>query len=100
MGARPPGLFQMSAMGDRRIPQMSVLAATPDRATVVRAVCAREWREALGNRLLVGMTLLPPIVILFTGVLAVAAAANNPPRHPDGQALFAGSPPAAGYLPR
>lgn len=90
----------MSAIGDRRIPQISALAATPDRATVVRAVCAREWREALGNRLLVGMTLLPPIVILFTGVLAVAAAAINPPSDRDVQALYAAAPAAAGLEPR
>ena len=77
-----------------------MLAATPDRATVVRAVCAREWREALGNRLLVGMTLLPPIVILFTGVLAVAAAAINPPSDRDVQALYAAAPAAAGLEPR
>jgi len=48
------------------------LARTPERGTLVRAVCVREWREALGNRLLVAMTLLPPIVILAAGIGAVA----------------------------
>ena len=43
------------------------LARTPERGALVRAVCVREWREALGNRLLVAMTLLPPIVILAAG---------------------------------
>ena len=32
----------------------AVLAASPTRPTLVRAVCVREWREALGNKLLVG----------------------------------------------
>ena len=53
----------------------AVLAVTPARPTLVRAVCVREWREALGNKLLVGMTLLPPVVILVAGITAVAAAA-------------------------
>ena len=79
---------------------MSVLAGTPDRITVLRAICAREWREALGNKLLVGMTLLPPIVILGTGVLAFAAAAINPPSDRDVQALYAAAPAAAGLEPR
>ena len=34
------------------------VARRPDRRTLVRAVCVREWREALSNKLLVGMTLL------------------------------------------
>src|SRR5581483_3953510 len=54
---------------------LAVVARHPDRATLVRAVCIREWKEALGNRLLVGMTLLPPVVILAAGIVAVAAAA-------------------------
>jgi hypothetical protein len=45
---------------------MSTLA-TADRG-VVRAVCFREWRESLDNRLLVGMTVLPPLVILIAGI--------------------------------
>jgi len=51
---------------------MSTLATTADRGTIVRAVCVREWRESLGNRLLVGMTVLPPLVILIAGIGAVA----------------------------
>ena len=61
----------------------AIVAASPARPTLVRAVCVREWREALGNKLLVGMTLLPPVVILATGVLAVGAAAINPPSERD-----------------
>src|SRR5207248_896443 len=59
------------------------IARRPERATLVRAVCVREWREALGNKLLVGMTLLPPVVILAAGIIAVAAAAVNPPSERD-----------------
>src|SRR5213594_59029 len=80
--------------------QMTVIARTPERTTLVRAVCVREWREAIGNKLLVGMTLLPPVVILGTGVLAVAAAAINPPSERDIQALYAAAPAAAGLEPR
>jgi len=50
---------------------VSTLATTADRGTIVRAVCVREWRESLGNRLLVGMTILPPLVILAVGVWLV-----------------------------
>jgi hypothetical protein len=78
----------------------AVLAATPDRPTLVRAVCVREWREALGNKLLVGMTLLPPIVILIAGIGAVAAAAVNPPSDKDVQALYASAPAVAGLDPK
>ena len=79
----------------------AVIAPTaPDRPTVMRAVCAREWREALSNKLLVGMTLLPPVVILATGVLAVAAAAVNPPSDRDVQALYSAAPGAAGLDPK
>jgi ABC-2 type transport system permease protein len=78
----------------------AVLAAAPARPTLVRAVCVREWREALGNKLLVGMTLLPPVVILFAGIGAVAAAAVNPPSDRDVQALYAAAPAVAGLDPK
>jgi ABC-2 type transport system permease protein len=78
---------------------LTVRAAPPAPGTLVRAVCIREWREALGNKLLVGMTLLPPIVILGTGVLAVAAAAINPPSERDIQALYSAAPAARGLDP-
>ena len=78
----------------------SVIARRPDRATLVRAVCVREWREALSNRLLVGMTLLPPIVILAAGIVAVAAAAVNPPSERDVQALYAAAPAVQGLDPK
>ena len=71
---------------------MVALARTPERGTLVRAVCVREWREALGNRLLVAMTLLPPLVILAAGIGAVAAAAANPPSDRDVQAMYAAAP--------
>lgn len=58
---------------------MSTLARTADRGTIVRVVCVREWRESLGNRLLVGMTIFPPLVILAAGIAAVATAALVPP---------------------
>ena len=74
-------------------------ARTPERGALVRAVCIREWREALGNRLLVAMTLLPPVVILAAGIGAVAAAAANPPSDRDIQALYAAAPGAAGLDP-
>jgi ABC-2 type transport system permease protein len=76
------------------------LARTPERGALVRAVCVREWREALGNKLLVGMTLLPPIVILASGIGAVAAAAANPPSDRDVQALYAAAPAVAGLDPK
>ena len=76
-----------------------VIARRPDRATLVRAVCVREWREALANRLLVGMTLLPPVVILAAGIAAVAAAAVNPPSERDVQALYAAAPAVQGLDP-
>ena len=79
---------------------MSIVATSPTRQTLVQAVCVREWREALGNKLLVGMTLLPPVVILATGVLAVAAAAINPPSDRDVQALYAAAPAVVGLDPR
>jgi len=58
---------------------MSVTATIPSRWTIVRTICFREWKESLGNRLLVGMTLLPPIVILAAGIGAVGTAAIYPP---------------------
>ena len=79
---------------------MTVLAMAPARPTLVRAVCVREWREALGNKLLVGMTLLPPVVILIAGIGAVAAAAVNPPSDRDVQALYAAAPAVAGLDPK
>ena len=78
----------------------AVLAVSPARPTLVRAVCVREWREALGNKLLVGMTLLPPVVILIAGIGAVAAAAVNPPSDRDVQALYAAAPAVAGLDPK
>ena len=77
-----------------------VVARRPDRGTLIRAVCVREWREALTNRLLVGMTLLPPIVILAAGIVAVAAAAVNPPSERDVQALYAAAPAVVGLDPK
>ncbi|HEY3127445.1 MAG TPA: ABC transporter permease subunit, partial [Candidatus Limnocylindria bacterium] len=76
------------------------LARTPERGTLVRAVCVREWREALGNRLLVAMTLLPPVVILAAGIGAVAAAAVNPPSDRDVQAMYAAAPAVVGLDPK
>jgi ABC-2 type transport system permease protein len=76
------------------------LARTPDRPTLVRAVCVREWKEALGNKLLVGMTLLPPVVILMAGIVAVVAAAANPPSERDVQALYAAAPAVVGLDPK
>jgi len=79
---------------------IGVVAASPARPTLVRAVCVREWREALGNKLLVGMTLLPPVVILLAGIGAVAAAAVNPPSDKDIQALYSAAPAVAGLDPK
>src|SRR5580765_655134 len=79
---------------------MTVLAMSPTRPTLLRAVCVREWREAVGNKLLVGMTLLPPVVILIAGIAAVAAAAVNPPSDRDVQALYASAPAVAGLDPK
>ncbi|HEY7624873.1 MAG TPA: ABC transporter permease subunit [Candidatus Limnocylindria bacterium] len=79
---------------------MTILAATPTRPTLIRAVCAREWREALGNKLLVGMTLLPPVVILAAGIGAVIAAAANPPSDRDVQALYSAAPAVQGLDPK
>ena len=36
---------------------MSVTATMPSRRTIVRSICLREWKESLGNRLLVGMSM-------------------------------------------
>jgi ABC-2 type transport system permease protein len=79
---------------------VSILAIAPTRPTLVRAVCVREWREALGNKLLVGMTLLPPVVILAAGIAAVAAAAVNPPSDRDVQALYSAAPAVQGLDPK
>ena len=76
------------------------IARQPQRVDLVRAVCIREWREALGNKLLVGMTLLPPAVILFAGIVAVGAAAVNPPSDRDVQALYAAAPAVQGLDPK
>jgi len=76
------------------------IARRPDRPALVRAVCVREWREALANKLLVGMTLLPPFVILAAGITAVAAAAVNPPSERDVQALYAAAPAVQGMDPK
>src|SRR5437899_5303928 len=79
---------------------IAVVAASPARPTIVRAVCVREWREALGNRLLVGMTVLPPLVILAVGILAVATAALVPPSERDVAALYAAAPAVTGLDPK
>jgi ABC-2 type transport system permease protein len=76
------------------------LARQPERLDLIRAVCVREWKEALGNKLLVGMTLLPPVVILGAGITAVAAAAVNPPSDRDVQALYAAAPAVQGLDPK
>lgn len=76
------------------------VAKPPDRRTLIRAVCVREWREAASNKLLVGMTLLPPLVILAAGIVAVAAAAVNPPSERDVQALYAAAPAVADLDPK
>ncbi|MBU6424572.1 MAG: ABC transporter permease subunit, partial [Chloroflexi bacterium] len=78
---------------------MTVVAGRATRGTIVEAVCAREWHEALGNKLLVGMTLFPPLVILAAGILAVYVAALYPPSAKDVQALYASAPAAAGLDP-
>lgn len=74
-------------------------ALTVSRGAVLSAVCAREWREAAGNKLLVGMTLLPPLVILAVGIFAVAAAAIYPPSEGDLRAIYAAAPAVAGLDP-
>ncbi|HET8568223.1 MAG TPA: ABC transporter permease subunit [Candidatus Limnocylindria bacterium] len=76
------------------------LAMAPDRATVVRAICVREWRESIGNKLLVGMTLLPPVVILAAGIGAVWAAAIYPPSERDVAALYSAAPAMRGLDPK
>jgi len=76
------------------------LARTPERGTIVRTICVREWREALTNRLLVGMTFLPPAVILVVGIALVAVAARNPPSERDVQAIYAAAPATVGLDPK
>ena len=78
---------------------MTMLAGRATRGTIIASVCAREWREALGNKLLVGMTLFPPVVILAAGVVAVAAAARFPPSERDLRAIYAAAPAVAGLDP-
>ncbi len=77
----------------------ATLARSPERGAIVRAICVREWREAAGNKLLVGMTFLPPVVILAVGILLVAVAARNPPSVKDVQAIYAAAPATAGLDP-
>ncbi len=77
-----------------------IVATHPERAVVLRTICVREWREALGNRLLVGMTLLPPVVILLAGIVAVATAAIYPPSERDVQAIYAAAPAVVGLDPK
>lgn len=77
-----------------------MLAGRASRGTVVASVCAREWREARGNKLLVGMTLFPPLVILAAGVFAVAAAAIYPPSEKDLRAIYAAAPAVVGLDPK
>lgn len=78
---------------------MSAVVARPSRQTVLGAVCVREWREALGNKLLVGMTLFPPVIILAVGVIAVAAARVYPPSQGDLRAIYAAAPAVVGLDP-
>jgi ABC-2 type transport system permease protein len=66
---------------------------------VISAVVLHEWRESLGNRLLLGMTFLPPAAILAAGILAIVAAAANPPSERDVQALYAAAPAVRGLDP-
>src|SRR5213593_4753565 len=96
---RPEDLARVRAIPGVRDARLEI-GARPDRPTLVRAVCVREWREALGNKLLVGMTLLPPVIILAAGIVAVAAAAVNPPSDRDVQALYASAPAVAGLDPK
>lgn len=77
----------------------ATLARPATRGTIVASVCTREWREALGNKLLVGMTLFPPLVILGAGIVAVWAAALNPPSQKDLQAIYAAAPAVVGLDP-
>jgi ABC-2 type transport system permease protein len=79
---------------------VTVLARQASRGTIIGAVCAREWREALGNKLLVGMTLAPPLVILVSGIFAVAAAAIYPPSERDLRAIYAAAPAVVGLDPK
>ena len=76
------------------------LAAQASRTTIIGSVCVREWREAAGNKLLVGFTLLPPIVILAAGIGAVWAAALNPPNENDLRAIYAAAPAVQGLDPK
>ncbi|OGO73091.1 MAG: hypothetical protein A3G84_08395 [Chloroflexi bacterium RIFCSPLOWO2_12_FULL_71_12] len=79
---------------------MTVLAGRASRQTIVGTVCVREWREAIGNKLLVGMTLFPPLIILVSGIFAVAAASLYPPSERDLRAIYAAAPAVAGLDPK
>ena len=79
---------------------MTVVTGDASRSAIIGAVCGREWREAAGNKLLVGMTLLPPIVILVAGIAAVWAAALNPPNENDLRAIYAAAPAVQGLDPK
>jgi ABC-2 type transport system permease protein len=85
-------------MSERLAPWTSAPRAT--RAEVLAAILLREWREALENKLLIGMTFLPPVVILAVGVLAISAAAANPPSERDVEALYAAAPAIRGLDPK
>lgn len=84
--------------GGRRRPE--AFPGAPSRGDVVAAILFREWREALGNKLLVGMTFFPPLVILVVGIFAVAAAALYPPSERDVQAIYAAAPAVRGLDPK
>lgn len=75
-------------------------AFTPRRAEILTAIIAREWREALGNKLLVGMTFFPPLVILAVGILVIVAAAVNPPSEREIRAIYAAAPAVQGLDPK
>ncbi len=77
----------------------TTLARPATRTAILTSVCLREWREALSNKLLVGMTLFPPVVILAAGILAVWAAALNPPSEEDVKRIYAAAPAVAGLDP-
>jgi len=78
---------------------VTVLARAPSRSTIISSVCVREWREARANKLLVAMTLFPPLVILAAGIFAVGAAAIYPPNERDLEAIYAAAPAVVGLDP-
>lgn len=71
----------------------------PGRAALVWIICRREWHEAAGNKLLVLMTMIPPLIILATGIGAVTMAAIYPPSERDIQAIYSASPAVRGLDP-